>query len=61
MIVKLSGTAIVAFSLLAILSTGCATPTYEPVVYNSPPVLTEEGWNALLADSSALADSAPQD
>ena len=60
MIVKLFGTAFVALSLVAILSTGCASPTYEPVDNSS--VLTEkEEWAALIAASSAFASSASED
>ncbi len=56
MIVKLSGTVIVLLSVLAILCTGCATPSYEPSDDSS--VLTEkEQWSALLAESSAFADA----
>ncbi len=60
MIVKLSGTVLVVLSVVAILSTGCAGPSYESL--DDSPVLTEEQeWAALLEDSSALAASASED
>ncbi|MCK4849850.1 MAG: hypothetical protein KAT11_00795 [Phycisphaerae bacterium] len=57
MIVKLSGTVLVVLSVVAILCTGCARPTYEPLDDSS--VLTEEEeWAALIADSSAFVSPA---
>ena len=60
MIVKLSGPVIVVLSMVAMLCTGCARPTYKPSDDSS--VLTEEEkWSALLEDSSAFAASASKE
>ena len=60
MIVKLSGIVVVVLSVVAILCTGCASPTYEPSDDSS--VLTEEEqWSALIAESSAFAASASEE
>lgn len=55
MMVKLSGAAVLALSLLAILATGCTKPSYKPA--DNSAVQTEDDWARLLEDSSAAAAS----
>ena len=58
MIVKLSGILLIGLAVVALLSAGCTAPPPEPV--DNSHVLTEDDWNKLLDDSSALAASNSQ-